>query len=594
MTIFQKLNRALVFALFCVGFHPQCGALLQGIFTSITYPHSAVAYGQVAADQPYNPLGLTIEGNRKPLEGPLAKLKSKEAPPATQPLDGPVDPESYLLGPGDLLAVYILGEIEEEFLARISADGLLRFESFGVFNTAGRVFSDVKEEILKTAKNRYRTDEIEVSLVQLRNFKASIGGMVWTPGTYTLTAADRVTVLLSEAGGFFDPFKSDQEIAPSQEKAVLERSVEKVKIADLPGYSTRRLKLFHRDGTQQNVDLLLFIRAGLPEGNPYLQDGDFLLVPPLNPKSGVLGVYGAVNQEGNFEYLEGDNLERALRLTGGLTYDAMTDSIELTRFIGASSKYETLTINLSDSANLRLPLQPDDRIFVRNKPNYHLQYQVELRGEVIKPGFYPVGVDGEFLTEVIAMAGGLTERSSLTEAVITRSAGAQEVDPEFERIRLTPIRDLKLMEYEYIKTKNREIKDRVSVNLHGLYVKGDSSQNILLRGGDIVEIPLQIGTVKVMGQVHYPGHIQFVDGKNYRYYIEESGGFAWNARKTKVRIIKATSGKWLKPGRTIIEEGDIIFVPEKPYVDNWELFKDITLVLTQFATLYLIISTTTD
>lgn len=507
-----------------------------------------------------------------------------------QPLEGPIDPKTYRLGPGDLLAVNIMGEVDREFLGRVSADGTLRFPTIGIFEAGNRIFEEIKQEILTATRNSYRGNDIIVYLVELRSFKASIGGMVWAPGTYTFNATDRAVGLVARAGGFYNPAGGGETTDKTQTQATTEKETEKQKLPEVPGYSARRAQLMHRDGSRESVDLLLFLRAGKPEGNPYLRDGDFLLIPPLNLTSGVIGIYGAVNQQGLIEYLEGDNLERALLLAGDLTPDANRNSVEITRFTSERGEYNTFVVSLNDSESLAIPLHPDDRIYVRPKPLFHPRYQVELQGEVMKPGFYPVEEKGSPLVDVIDKAGGFTPRASLDEATLTRRFGQELEDPEYERLRKTPVADMRPLEYQYFKTKSREIKGKVVVDFSALFVEGDSTQNILMRDGDVLEVPPISRTVKITGQVNHPGIVYYEKGKSYTYYIEKSGGLSWNAHRSKIRIIKAVSGKWVKPGHTVIEEGDTIFIPEKPEVDYWQLYKDIMLVLTQFATIYLVIT----
>lgn len=559
--------------LFCLGIYPEFRSPQQGTTTRLELTFVSTASAQEKGAREFYPLESTPAEGAEPLEGPLHPLLREDLPIEGQPLEGPIDPETYLLGPGDLLAVFIVGEIEEEILARVAADGSVRFRTLGIFNTRGRFFSEVREEILQAAKDRYRTAEIVVSLVELRNFKASVGGIVWAPGTYDLTATDRVVTLLSRAGGFYNPVSaSGGEEVPK-----------------LGNYSARRARIIHRDGSVESVDLLLFLRAGLFEGNPYVQDGDFLLVPPLNRNSGVLEIYGAVNHEGLIEYLEGDYLGRALLLAGGPTLEAQSDSVEITRFAGETTEFITFYVDLNQPGASETPLYPDDRIYVRPKPLYHPRHQVEVAGQIMQPGFYPVDEAGTPLLNVIQKAGGFTPRASLKKATLTRTMGVELTDTEYERLRLTPVADMKPLEYEYYKTKKREIKDQVVVDLHALFMEGDSTQNILLHGGDSLHVPTTTQAVNVTGQVKNPGMVAYEPGKQYTYYIEQAGGLSWNASRSRIRVIKVLSGNWIKPKHTVIEDGDTIFIPEKPYVDYWQVYKDVMLVLVQLATLYLVI-----
>ncbi len=187
--------------------------------------------------------------------------------------------------------------------------------------------------------------------------------------------------------------------------------------------------------------------------------------------------------------------------------------------------------------------------------------------------------------------GGFTDEASLADAEIIRVSIDEVFDPEFERLKTIPVADMTDMEYEYFKTKSRE-KSVVVVDFPALFEKDDKSQDVYIRNGDLISIPKKLKTVKVSGQVVHPGLFDFEAGKDYRYYVELAGGYNFNAQRGKIRVIRAATGKWIKPNsETQIYIGDTIFIPEKPEKDYWELYKDILIVLGQTATLIFIVTT---
>ena len=60
---------------------------------------------------------------------------------------------------------------------------------------------------------------------------------------------------------------------------------------------------------------------------------------------------------------------------------------------------------------------------------------------------------------------------------------------------------------------------------------------MVLREGDRIIIPEYSGTVKINGEVMYPNTVSFVAGKDYKYYINQAGGFGDNAKKRQTYII---------------------------------------------------------
>ena len=98
-----------------------------------------------------------------------------------------------------------------------------------------------------------------------------------------------------------------------------------------------------------------------------------------------------------------------------------------------------------------------------------------------------------------------------------------------------------------------------------LFANNDKTKDVILQDGDRIIIAQKVHTVYVFGQVVQPGHVQFSSNQSYKYFIDKAGGFADDAVKGDVHIIKANSKQWLSPGETTIEEGDYIWVPKEPY-----------------------------
>ena len=61
----------------------------------------------------------------------------------------------------------------------------------------------------------------------------------------------------------------------------------------------------------------------------------------------------------------------------------------------------------------------------------------------------------------------------------------------------------------------------------------DSSSNVsnyVVNDGDVIIIPKKEKTIYVFGQVAKPGRVNFVDGEDYNYYLNEAGGTGEYAR----------------------------------------------------------------
>jgi len=170
----------------------------------------------------------------------------------------------------------------------------------------------------------------------------------------------------------------------------------------------------------------------------------------------------------------------------------------------------------------------------------------------------------------------------------------READPEYERLRLLQNSELPDLELSYYKTVSRAIPGQVKLDLQKLYESQDSANQVLLRDGDVLVVPPASQMIAVIGQVQRPGLADYKQHEPVSYYIQTAGGYSSDAQRSKVRIIKGITGQWIKPSHTVIEPGDVIFIPEKPPPTLWRVYKDVMLVVTQFATIYLIYLTATN
>lgn len=483
--------------------------------------------------------------------------------PLISSLEAPIDPDEYIMGPGDKIVINIWGTVQQSFPAAVSPIGILSIPTIGDIEITGVTFTEACEMIKTFASSVYKKDKVTINLVELRIFRIPVTGMVMSPGVYPATHADRVSRLIDLAGGL-----------------ILDTS------------SLRNIKLVSRSGDTLNLDMLKFRRKASLEENPFVNEGDIIYVPAVSKGVGIITVSGSIRLPDAYEYNANDKIGTMIDLSGGLTENALIAEIEVIRCLDNKREYKSYILDLKNEPEAwEFPLKPDDRIFIRRMPKYHERHNVIVEGEVEYPGQYAIIEEKTKLSDLIKEAGGFTDEASLADAEIIRVSIDEVFDPEFERLKTIPVADMTDMEYEYFKTKSRE-KSVVVVDFPALFEKDDKSQDVYIRNGDLISIPKKLKTVKVSGQVVHPGLFDFEAGKDYRYYVELAGGYNFNAQRGKIRVIRAATGKWIKPNsETQIYIGDTIFIPEKPEKDYWELYKDILIVLGQTATLIFIVTT---
>ena len=433
-------------------------------------------------------------------------------------------------------------------------------------------------------------------------YNVSLSGAVNNPGVFTVSPSTRVSgVLQLSERKFLNALKSNQEIqTPEKDLQQLQKKFEQyypdeINKEELVIDGSIRNIVLKRGEDEIAVDLLRFFLLGDDTNNPYIMDGDIIFVPY---KNGSVSISGAVNIEGNIELTDGDRISDIIELSLGTKPEAWLDEVEIIRF---TNNYQTERIvvdynKIKDDHNsdANILLQIDDRIFVRNKPDFHNKTAVTVSGEVQFPGIYTIEEGKTTLLEILQLCGDPTDKADLYNSFVQRQEGIEELDPEFERLKTIPVNNMNKLEYSYFKNAIRELKGKYSTNIATLINSDIAGNNLYLQDGDLIIIPQRSSFVNVTGQVTEPGLVAYSEGKSFSYYIEQAGGYDWNAKKSKVRLIKANTGKWTKPeADTVIMAGDVIFVPEKPEFDAWQFTLDSLRVISQIATLVIVVQNLT-
>ncbi|HOT97527.1 MAG TPA: SLBB domain-containing protein [bacterium] len=532
----------------------------------------------------------------------MQKTTSPVLAPAVA-LEKEIDAAEYYVGPGDQFLILVGGTGNDNLEAVVSPEGDLILPAIGAIPVANRSLRDAKSAILERLATKYTSRGITVHLTMPRSFKVSVAGAVQNPGLVEVTGASRAAEAIDLAGGLIQPLKvqSKTEQVMIQTPATQESSVRTSRMnpviqIEYTAGSKRNISIRRRNGELVHVDLQKYTLTGDLGVNPCLRDGDVIIVPNEESTAGRISIFGALKSPDAFEFAPGDRVCDLIDMAHGFTTDADSSAIELVRFRGAGSSTfkEVLSLPPDDPAaraqTLNYPLQPDDRLYVRFQPKFHETRNVEVTGEVYYPGIYAIS-DGEtHLTDLIQRAGGLTKEASLKNAFIQRRAQEDLADPEFERLKKMTVAEMTENEKTYFKIKSRERVGGMGVDFSALFERGDKSQDVLLRDRDLINIPAKEQTVKVSGQVVNPGLYPYQPGKTLKHYLNEAGGFNWNARKSRVRIIRSQTGEWTKPkDDTIVEIGDTVFVPEKPERDYWEQARSLITVIAQMAMIYSVI-----
>jgi protein involved in polysaccharide export with SLBB domain len=469
-----------------------------------------------------------------------------------QASEGIINPEEYKVGPGDNIFISISGIEERNFNLLINHEGYLYIPRIGAIDLRNKSLEEAKILIRSSLEKNFKNVDIYIALGEVRKIKVSLIGNV----------ANQSSIVLSSNSRLQDLLKSSSEINSSSD--------------------IRNIKIVSKDGTTGSYDLLSFFRKGDYKQNPYLKDGDVVIIERVNK---VVSIMGHVQSPATYEFKEGETLNDLISLAGGLTYKAREDSIELIRFDkdGINQYSQYFSFDYIQQNNIELKFS--DLVVVRELTTYYDEQWITIEGKVRYPGIFKIIKNKTTLTEIIYEAGGFLEEASMIDATLYRNSSDSTYDSEFERIKQIPRADMTDDEYDYLKAKSRQRVGRVVVDFNSLFLNNQLSEDIILKRGDIISVPEKKKYISIIGQVVNPGNIIFNKNLKVRDYIQLAGGFSWRALEGDVRVIKSSTGEWVEEDDVeFLEPGDTIWILEDPPGPKfWDVFLTSLTVVAQLA-----------
>lgn len=480
-------------------------------------------------------------------------------------LDRAIDPEHYIIGPGDRLLISFYELSTPPIVVEVLPEGVVSIVGVGEVELGSISLQEAKHRIINALKSRYRGRSATVSLAAIRRFKVSVTGAVQNPGAVAVTASDRVSEAIARAGG---------RLRNGSERGITLISDSDTLIADLAYYRA----------------------TGQSKKNPYLHEGYQIFVPAVSDSFAKIESFGAVMMPDEFEYREGDRISDLLNLSFGPALNADLEKGELIRFNEDDTTTTSISVNLrsilqNPDSEANLFLQADDRLFLRAIAGFRPKEQVQIVGEVKYPGTYPIKPGCETLLELIDCAGGLLSTASLDEAEMYRSTRlVEEGETSFEKLLELSTEKLTDFELQYFKEVSAQRPGRVAVDFSRLISENSRQLDITLLPDDYIRIPKKSFAVTVLGRVVNPGLIPYREEESIHYYIQAAGGFGYKADEGDIRIIKANTGAVIEAKDDVaIAMGDKIMVPQEKPVDWWGTIKDVGLFLANLATVYIVV-----
>jgi polysaccharide biosynthesis/export protein len=493
---------------------------------------------------------------RQVLMAQQARRQALEHAAGTLTLEGAVDPDAYVVGPGDVFTVAVGGALATETQAQVSADGVLVLPEVGSFPVAGLSLTETRAQVRTGLRRVYRNVSSDIVLARPRQFFVHVSGAVSQPGRHALGPIARVEDAVASAAGGSPLGDADAAL--------------------------RNVEVRHQDGSRTSLDLRRYYATGEIEHNPLLRDGDAIYVPTVRAHEVVTVEFLLHGTPLVLDYRPGDTLTAVLLAAGGSAVLSQYPSARLVR-TSASAALSTRDVDLVavTSGQAEDPrLEPRDRILLPEPARRFGTATVE--GYVLLPGSYPIEDDVTTLRDLVAAAGGIASEGLLRGAYLERRGVERGDVAEFGREHLQdPVRRTLILEQTSFDTArlsdlsfgSRQYLAREALGFQRVSLAfGDDAESIPpipLRKGDRFVVPRDPRAVLVIGQVRSPGYVPIQPGASAEHYIAEAGGRGPAATRTYVR--EAGSGALRPTNGASLRSGDTVFVDREVIADTESL-----------------------
>ena len=332
-------------------------------------------------------------------------------------LDKPIISEEYILMPGDRLLVTITGATNYSYTANITYEGKLTIEipvssaptvqgvyvpqydivaAVPVYNLT---LKSTKDSLRHVFLKYFRNIKVDITLLGMRQFTVFVVGEVKHPGMVRAYPVDRVSTVIKRAWGITT--------VGSRSKIELKRKGELYKVANLEEFE----------------------RTGNTEVNPYVQDGDLIIV--LHMEKSVI-IRGAVfgkrgyelrvaeltaarerTSEGLYEIDQGERVSDLIPKAGGVTPWADLQNVYIER---DTTKIQIDLVRVFEDENYKdnILLEDGDILIIPS-----VNAIVYVQGQVTNPGAFAFQPNLK-ASDYIGLAGGPMGEAHMSGVTIYR------------------------------------------------------------------------------------------------------------------------------------------------------------------------------
>ncbi|MCL4840465.1 MAG: polysaccharide biosynthesis/export family protein [Bryobacteraceae bacterium] len=276
-------------------------------------------------------------------------LASLLLPPAALPQE---TPDSYILGPGDLVQVSVL-DMEEigKYPSRIDIRGNLNLPVVGRVEAAGLTIDQLEAKITERLTRHLRAPDVTVSITEMQSQPVSVLGSVGKPGVQQVQGRMSLMEVISQAGGL----RTDAGYS--------------IRIARLREWGAIPLEGAREDETGRyyvaEVGVSEILEGNAPAKNIPVKPHDVITVP----KGQMVYVMGAVKKSGGFVLGERQTITvlEAVSLSEGFDRFAREGEIKIMRKTENPESRAEIAVNVKrilEGKDRDIALEADDILYV--------------------------------------------------------------------------------------------------------------------------------------------------------------------------------------------------------------------------------------
>lgn len=294
-----------------------------------------------------------------------------------------------------------------------------------------------------------------------------------------------------------------------------------------------------------------------------------------------VSIAGEVKSPGTYPLIENLTLIDLILKARGFTEAAATDSIELIRII--KDKNQLLAGNVKtivrkfkidkmldmNSSDGKIVLENGDQVVVRRITGFEPIRMVKVDGEVLRPGDYNITSKTEYLSDLIKRAGGFTQYAYPAGAFLIRNlkldnsqlklnnflsetaksqiqkSTSSEIDANLlQQVGLNSIKGVAALDSLQEKLNGTDIVNEiekseglVGIDLSQIMRNPRGKNDLILEEGDVIYIPRELQTVRVMGEVFFPTYVRYDRTSCLKDYLNSAGGTSNKALKSKIFVL---------------------------------------------------------